>query len=65
MYQEFFMSRGVLILPIVAMLTFLITFVAAAIYALRASRKEGYAELASLPLSDDGSSTAQAGRGSP
>lgn len=65
MYQEFFMSRGVLILPIVAMLTFLITFVAAAISALRASRKEAYAELASLPLSDEEGGSARTGRRAP
>lgn len=65
MYQEFFMSRGVLILPIVAMLTFLITFVVAAIYTLRASQKEAYAELASLPLSDDENGAARIGRQSP
>lgn len=65
MYQEFFMSRGVLILPIVAMLTFLVTFVAAALFALRGSREQTYQELASLPISDEESGTAQAGRGSP
>lgn len=65
MYQEFFMSRGVLILPIVAMLTFLVTFVVAAIHTLRASQKEAYAELASLPLSDEENSAARTGRRTP
>ncbi|MFO0574842.1 MAG: cbb3-type cytochrome c oxidase subunit 3 [Polyangia bacterium] len=60
MYHEFFSGRGLLILPIVAMLSFLITFVAAVLYTLRGSQRAAYAELAGLPLSDDGTAVAQA-----
>jgi cbb3-type cytochrome oxidase subunit 3 len=59
MYHEFFSGRGLLILPIVAMLSFLITFVAAVLHTLRSSQREAYAELAGLPLTDDGTAVAR------
>jgi hypothetical protein len=54
MYQEFFNGRGLLILPIVAMLAFLLTFIVAVLFTLRGSRRAVYTELAGLPLAEDG-----------
>lgn len=53
MYQEFFLGRGLLLLPIVAMLAFLVTFVAAVLFVLRGSRRDTYEALARLPLGDE------------
>lgn len=58
MYHEFFSGRGLLVLPIVAMLSFLITFIVAVLLTLRGSQREAYAELAGLPLADDGTPVA-------
>lgn len=55
MYQEFFLGRGLLLLPIVAMLSFLVTFVAAVVFVLRGSHRDTYETLARLPLGDDAS----------
>jgi hypothetical protein len=52
MYHEFFISHGVLLLPILAMLLFAGTFVAAVIHTVSRSRAAQYQELASAPLSD-------------
>ena len=54
MYQEFFAGKGVLLLPILAMFLFAVTFCAVAVQALRRGKSEEYKELASLPLACDG-----------
>ncbi len=50
MYQEFFIQKGVLILPIVAMLSFVLSFAAILVWSLRSARKMQYEQLAELPL---------------
>lgn len=54
MYQEFFTGRSILILPIVAMLAFLFTFIAAVLYTFRGAHQKAYAALAVLPLAEEG-----------
>lgn len=50
MYQEFFLQKGVLILPIVAMSSFVLSFVAILLWSLRTAQKTQYETLAQLPL---------------
>lgn len=50
MYQEYFIQKGVLILPIVAMLSFVLSFLAILAWSLRSASKKPYEELAALPL---------------
>lgn len=52
MYQEFFLHKGVLILPIVAMASFALAFAAILLWSMHATRKEQYDALAHLPLAD-------------
>lgn len=52
MYQEYFIQKGVLVLPIVAMLAFVLSFIAIFVWSLRAARKPQYDELANLPLTE-------------
>jgi len=52
MYQEFFIQKGVLVLPIVAMLSFVLSFTAILLWSLRSTRKPQYEELAGMPLHD-------------
>ena len=53
MYQEFFIQKGVLVLPIVAMLSFVLSFVAILVWSLRTTQTPHYDALGQLPL--DGS----------
>lgn len=53
MYQEFFLQKGVLVLPIVAMLSFGLAFIAILWWSLRMERKLHNQELAQLPLDGD------------
>lgn len=53
MYQEFFLQKGMLILPIVALMSFLLSFAAILWWSLRAARQPHYQELAELPLAGD------------
>lgn len=50
MYQEYFLQKGVLILPIVAMLSFVLSFAAILLWTLRPGRKSEYEGLGELPL---------------
>jgi hypothetical protein len=50
MYQEFFLQKGVLILPIVAMMSFVGAFLAISWWSLRAAPQQQYAALSQLPL---------------
>ena len=52
MYQEYFIQKGTLILPIVAMLSFVLSFVAILLWSLRSTQSSQYADLALLPLSE-------------
>lgn len=62
MYQEFFMQKGVFVLPIVALLSFALSFMAILWWSLRASRQPYYEALAQLPLSGDGETPTAAAR---
>ena len=53
MYQQFFTDHGVLLLPILAMLLFAVTFLSVSLGAMRRSRRSAYGELAHLPLAAD------------
>lgn len=53
MYQEFFLQKGVLVLPIVALLSFGLAFAAILWWSLRAEKKLHLQELAALPLAGD------------
>ncbi len=53
MYQEFFLQKGMLILPLVALMSFILSFVAILWWSLRAARQPDYQALAELPLSAD------------
>ncbi len=50
MYQEFFLQKGILILPIVAMLSFVLSFMAILVWSLRPTRAPQHEELSRLPL---------------
>lgn len=50
MYQEYFIQKGVVILPIVAMAAFVLSFLAVLVWSLRPARKLQYEALAELPL---------------
>lgn len=52
MYQEYFIQKGTLILPIVAMLSFVLSFAAILIWSLRSTQSAQYAELSQLPLGE-------------
>jgi hypothetical protein len=52
MYQEFFIQKGVLVLPIVAMLSFVLSFMAILLWSLRSAQKPHYDDLAQLPLNE-------------
>lgn len=58
MYQEFFIQKGVLILPIVAMLSFVLSFAAILLWSLRAEQKPHYNGLAQLPIDSDPTASA-------
>lgn len=58
MYQEFFIQKGVLVMPIIAMLSFVLSFVAIFVWSMRAARKRQYDELAELPLQERGAVSA-------
>ena len=53
MYQEFFIQKGVLLLPVVAMLAFVVTFFSIVVATYRSSRRAELDTLSQLPLSDD------------
>lgn len=53
MYQEFFLGRGLLVLPIVAMLAFVFTFIGAVWFVLRSAHRDTYDALARMPMSDE------------
>ena len=53
MYHEYFAGRGLLLLPIVAMLAFLITFVGLLFRTMQTSRKSEFEEFAALPLREE------------
>ncbi len=53
MYHEYFAGRDLLLLPVVAMLAFLITFVGLLFHTLRQSRRPEFEELAALPLREE------------
>ncbi len=52
MYQEFFIQKGMLILPIVAMLSFVLSFVIILLWSLRPAQKPYYDGLAELPFAE-------------
>ena len=58
MYQEFFIQKGVLVLPIVAMASFVLSFIAILVWSLRGSNQPQYAQLAELPLEASSSNEA-------
>ena len=53
MYQEFFLQKGMLVLPIVALMSFILSFAAILWWSLRAARQPDYQALAELPLAVD------------
>lgn len=63
MYHEFFTSKGVLVMPIVAMLLFCVTFTAAVAWTLLRKRQEAYKYLSNLPLADDAKNSLESGGG--
>ena len=54
MYHEFFSQKGVLVLPIVAMLAFVLSFVAVVLATYRKKKQSEFDSVAQLPLGDDG-----------
>ena len=54
MYHEFYSQKGVLILPIVAMLAFVLSFVAVVFATYRKKPQRELDSVAQLPLGDDG-----------
>lgn len=53
MYHEYFIQKGVLLLPILAMLAFVGTFLAVVIATYRSQRRAEFDTMAQLPLGDD------------
>jgi cbb3-type cytochrome oxidase subunit 3 len=53
MYHEYFIQKGVLLLPVVAMLAFVVTFFSIVVATYRSSRRAELDTLSQLPLSDD------------
>lgn len=53
MYQEFFLQKGMLVLPIVALMSFILSFAAILWWSLRATQQPHYQQLAELPLTAD------------
>ncbi|HMY58445.1 MAG TPA: hypothetical protein PKL17_06485 [Pseudomonadota bacterium] len=54
MYHEFFSQKGVLVLPILAMLAFLLSFFAVVVATFRKKQASVFQSIAQLPLGDDG-----------
>ena len=53
MYQEFFNQKGVLLLPILAMLAFVGTFLTVVIATYRSQRRAEFDKVAQLPLGEE------------
>ncbi|MBL8636456.1 MAG: CcoQ/FixQ family Cbb3-type cytochrome c oxidase assembly chaperone [Myxococcales bacterium] len=54
MYQEYFIQKGVLLLPIVAMLAFVVTFVTVVMATYRSQKRAEFDHMSQLPLGEDG-----------
>lgn len=50
MYQEFFSSKGVMMLPIIAMLLFCAVFSCAVAWTMWRGRRQHYDEMAKMPM---------------
>ncbi len=53
MYQEFFIQKGVLVLPILAMLAFVGTFLTVVIATYQSQRRAEFDKVAQLPLAEE------------
>ncbi|MFO0622307.1 MAG: cbb3-type cytochrome c oxidase subunit 3 [Polyangia bacterium] len=54
MYHEYFIQKGVLLLPIIAMLAFVATFVAVVLATYRSQKRAEFDHMSQLPLGEDG-----------
>lgn len=53
MYHEYFIQKGVLLLPIIAMLAFVATFVAVVLATYRSQKRAEFDHMSQLPLGED------------
>ena len=53
MYHEYFIQKGVLLLPIIAMLAFVATFVAVVLATYRSQKRAEFDHMWELPLGED------------